>query len=221
MSTTTAVRTATFPHVNLLPPEIAEETRFRSVRAVLALSVVAALAVVGGVYLLASGQVTQAEEELSTAQGANAALQAEAAKYAEVPKVYGALAQAETQLALAMGQEVRYSYVLNDLALTIPDDVWLTTMTVTQDVDGTAPVQGQWGTPAIGTVSYEGRALSYDDVAAWLDVLGKNADYTDPYLTSAAEGDPIGDADVLDFKSSVALTDDALSNRYAPKAAQP
>lgn len=220
MSTTTAVTTATFPRVNLLPPEIAEETRFRSVRALLALSVVGALAIVGGAYVFASGQVSDAEETLAAAQATNATLKAEEAKYAEVPRVYAAVALAQKQLYVAMGQEVRYSYVLNDLALTIPDDVWLTSLTVEQNVDGTEPVEGAWGSPAIGTVSYKGTAVSYNDVAAWLDVLGKNSDLTDPYLSSAKAGEPIGDTDVLEFESSAALTTDALSNRYAPKAAQ-
>ncbi|MCU0266043.1 MAG: PilN domain-containing protein [Actinomycetia bacterium] len=220
MSTTTAVSTATFPRVNLLPPEIAEETRFRSIRALLALSVVGALAVVGGLYLFASNEATAAQESLDAAQATNTSLKAEEAKYAEVPRVYAAVAIAENQLTVAMGQEIRYSYVLNDLALTIPDDVWLTSLTVEQDVDGTAPVEGAWGTPAIGTITHQGMAVSYDDVAAWLDVLGKNTDFTDPYLTSATETDPIGDTDVLEFESSAALTSDALSNRYTAKAAQ-
>lgn len=220
MSTTTAVRTAAFPHVNLLPPEIAEEARFRSVRALLTLVVVGALVAIGGLYLLASSQVNAAQQSLDAAQTTQASLKAEEAKYAEVPKVYGAVAKAEGQLTLAMGQEVRYSYLLNDLGLTIPQDVWLTSLSVTQDVEGTTPVTGQWGTTGLGLVTFEGKALSYNDVAAWLEVLGKNPDYADPYLTSAKEADPIGDTTVLDVSSSAVLTEDALSNRYVPKAAQ-
>ena len=41
-------------------------------------------------------------------------------KYADVPKVYAAVDAAEAQLKLAMGHEIRYSFVLNDLSLTIP-----------------------------------------------------------------------------------------------------
>lgn len=215
MSTTTAVRTAAFPHVNLLPPEIAEETRFRSVRAVLVLAVAGALVGIGAGYVMASGRVSAAQESLAAAQQTQAALKAEEAKYAEVPAVFKQLAVAEGQLTLAMGQEVRYSYLLNDLSLTIPKDVWLTSMSTQQD-----PTTGEWGTPAIGRVVYEGRAVDYNDVAAWLDVLGKNADYSDPYFSRAGEGDPIGDTEVLDFSVSVGLTEQALSNRYAPKAAQ-
>ena len=43
-----------------------------------------------------------------------------------MPQVYAQVAAAQAQLTQAMGQEMRYSYVLNDLSLTIPSDVWLT-----------------------------------------------------------------------------------------------
>jgi Tfp pilus assembly protein PilN len=102
MSTTTAVRTTTMPRVNLLPTEIAEEARFRSVRAILALSVLAAAGVVGGLYYLAANDAASAQDQLSAAQATNASLQTEAAKYAEVPKVYAALTAAQTQLDLSL-----------------------------------------------------------------------------------------------------------------------
>lgn len=218
MSTTTAVRTATLPRVNLLPPEISEEARFRSVRGILALTVIAAAGVVGGLYYLAANDASSAQEQLSAAQATQTSLQAEAAKYAEVPKVYAALTAAQTQLDQAMGQEVRYSYVLNDLSLTIPSKVWLTQMTVTQDVDGTGSVTGAWGSPAIGKITFTGVALSHNDVAAWLDALAKNATYTDPYFTNSSAGEPIGTTPVVDFNSEVSLTDKALSGRYTSKA---
>jgi hypothetical protein len=60
MSTATAVRTAEFPRVNLLPGEIAEEQRFRALRAILALAVVAAAAGVGAAWYLADQQVANA-----------------------------------------------------------------------------------------------------------------------------------------------------------------
>ena len=44
--------------------------------------------------------------------------------------VYAQVAAGEAALDLAMGDEVRYSFVLNDLSLTIPNDVWLTRIVV-------------------------------------------------------------------------------------------
>jgi Tfp pilus assembly protein PilN len=214
MSTTTAVRTQDFPRVNLLPGEIAEEQKFRSLRAILALTVVAAVAGVGGLWYVANARVGDAEAELATAQATQAALQTEIVKYAEVPLVYEAVAKAESDLELAMGQEIRYSFVLNDLSLTIPSNVWLETITVTQSMDPTVPVVTPLGTPAVGTLAVTGRGYKQNNTAAWLDSLTESPYYTDPYFSVSALGEPINDKDIVDFNSSVWLTTDAYSNRY-------
>jgi Tfp pilus assembly protein PilN len=214
MSTTTAVRTADFPKVNLLPGEIAEEQKFRSLRAILALSVIAAVAGVGGLWYLANQQVSTAEEGLAQAQSTQTVLQAEAVKYADVPKVYAQVAQANEDLKLAMGKEIRYSFVLNDLSLTIPSDVWLDGVVVTVDIDGTAPVTSTLGNPAVGTLTIQGHAYKHNNVASWLDSLTKSSYYVDPYFSSSAVTDPIDDQDLVLFSSTVAITDDAYSNRY-------
>ncbi len=213
MSTATAVRTAEFPRVNLLPGEIAEEQRFRTVRAVLALAVVAAVAGVGGLWYLANQQVSSAEEALATQQQLNATLQTEVAKYAEVPLVYAAVARANEDLDLAMGQEVRYSFVLNDLSLTIPSNVWLKSLVVTQDMTGT-PVTSPLGTPGIGTVTVQGLAFKQNNVASWLKSLTESDYYVDPYFSSSSDTDPIDGQALVEFDSSVTMTDQAYSNRY-------
>lgn len=218
MSTTTAIRTQEFPRVNLLPSEIAEEQRFRSLRAVLALAVVAAVAGVGGLWYLAHNQVSAAEEGLATAQATNVTLQAEAAKYADVPKVYAQVAAANTALDLAMGHEVRYSFVLNDLSLTIPSDIALTSVTVVQDVDAAAQTSAL-GKPAIGTVTVQGNAYRHNNVAAWLSSLTKSKYYQDPYFTSSTLNEASdGGTSLVEFDSSVSMTDKAYSNRYTTKS---
>ncbi len=214
MSTATMVRTQEFPRVDLLPGEIAEEQRFRSVRAMLALAVVAAVAGVGGLWYLANQDVQNAQEDLAVSKSAEAALKSEVVKYADVPKVYAQVAVAQADLELAMGQEVRYSFVLNDLSLTIPSNVWLKSVTVTQNVDGTTPATSPLGSPAIGTVTVTGVAYKHGDVASWLSSLSKSDYYVDPYFTSSILGAPINDKDVVDFTSSVSVTDEAYSNRY-------
>ncbi len=214
MSTATAVRVKDFPRVNLLPAEIAEEQRFRTIRAVMALAVVAAVAGVGGLWYLAHNQVTTAEEALATQQALNANLVAEQAKYADVPVVYAAVAAAQSDLNLAMGQEVRYSFVLNDLSLTIPSNVWLTSLVVTQDVDSTTPVVSPLGTPGIGTMTVQGVAFKQNNVASWLSSLNKSDYYADPYFSSSTDAEPIDGQPLVDYDSSVTITDQAYSNRY-------
>lgn len=218
MSTTTAVRTHDFPRVNLLPSEIAEEQRFRSLRSVLALSVVVAVVGVGAGWYLADQQVASAQTDLAAAQATQVSLQAEVLKYSDVPKIYGAVDVAQENLELAMGQEIRYSFVLNDLSLTIPSDVWLKTITVTQDVDGTTPLVSPLGTPAVATVTVTGIGYRHNNTAQWLSSLTKSDYYTDPYFSSSAVTEPIDDQKLVEFSSTVSMTHLAYSNRYTTKS---
>lgn len=209
-----------FPRVNLLPPEIQAEARFRRTRMLLSLVVVGAVAATAGLYVMASNQVSAASDDLANAQATQVTLKAEAAKYADVPKVYAQVAAAQQQLTLAMGQEVRYSFVLNDLSLTMGhvNGVWLDNLTVAQSVDDPASSKSVLGNPSIGSITFTGKAVNHNDVAAWLDALAKTPYYEDPYLSNSAMNQKIGDQTVDGFSSSVSLTAKALSNRYNPKA---
>ena len=224
MSTLTATSVATLPRVNLLPPEIAEQRRFRKVQAGLGAGVLAALGVVGALTLLANGAVNDAQSDLDAAQAEQSRLKAQQAQYAEVPVVYAQVEAATAQLSQAMGNEVRWSYFLNDLSLKIPGKVWLTSMTVTQNVDGAAasavaPTVADTGylEPGLGNVSFQGVGYSHNDVAAWLNALAKQNGLTQPYFTNSAK-EAIGSESVVNFTSQATITEEALSERYTQKA---
>ena len=142
MSTATAVRTGTLPRVNLLPTEISEGARFRNAQWVMGLAVAVAVAAVGALTYLAVGDQSDAQEQLTSAQaeGAQLTQQVNTPPLSEVPALYEKVAVAQAQLTQAMGQEVHYSTMLRDLSLTIPANVWLTEMAITQPVD--APGSG-------------------------------------------------------------------------------
>ena len=222
----TTTRLATLPRVNLLPPEIAEAQRFRKVQAGLGLGVLAALGVVGALFVGATSQVADAQDELDAQNARSAKLKAQQAQYAEVPVVYAQVEAARAQLAAAMGQEVRYSYFLNDLSLSVPSKVWLTSMTVVQ-TDTAAPVAGApvtaapgstgYLTPGVGNVTFEGYGLKHNDVAAWLDALARTHSLNQPYFTSSKLEELEG-TEVVKFASQATFTEEALSKRWTEKA---
>ena len=218
MSTATAtaagVRLTQMPKVDLLPPEIAEEAKFRTLRLGLGLGVAASAVLVGFVWYSAHSSAAGAQQELATAQAHQTLLQAEVAKYADVPAEYAQVAAAQGELTTAMGHEIRYSYVLNDLGMTIPSKVWLTSASIAQDIDGGSPPTGAWGNTGVARLSVVGIAYHYPDVAAWLQMLGKGKYYTDPYFSDAHAGEPIGTHSNVAFSSDVLITDKAYSNRY-------
>lgn len=222
MSTTQSappgLRAAQSPRVNLLPDEIAQAVRLRETKTMIVVGLAVVAAGVGAVTYLAMQDASGAQESVDTAQAANVQLQTEAAKYADVPAHYAKLQVAQNQLAVAMAPEVRYSYLLNDLSLTIPSGVWVHTVTIIQPVDGTTAVKGSWGTAGIATVAYQGEATSLTQVSAWLDALARTKAYTDPYVSNAARSTPGVAAASFKFSSDVTVTSKALSNRYAVKA---
>jgi len=223
MSTLTATRTGTLPRVNLLPPEIEQERRFRRVQLGLGAGVLASLGVVAFLFLAASGQVADAEGDLSDSKAQTSRLESQAAEYSQVPLVYSQVEAAQAQLELAMGKEIRWSFYLNDLSLKTPGKVWLTTMTATANeaaVAGPAPaVAGatSYIEPGLGTVSFDGKAIRHNDVANWLDSLAKQKGYSQPYFTDSTK-ELIGDTEVVKFTSQVTINEDALSKRYVQKA---
>jgi Tfp pilus assembly protein PilN len=227
---------AAFPRVNLMPEVIAAEAKVRQAKSVLVGAAVCSLLAVGGLYVMASNDVNAAQERVDTATAQTLALQKELAKYADVPKVQAEVALAQQQAYIAMGGEVRFSFLLNNLALTIPRNASLTSFTAT--INGIAPdvaavdAQGDvvsdsesdvlsvLGTPGIGTIEYTGEARRYADVAAFLDALAKQKTLLDPFpgtvQTAEAEGTAAGKG--VTFDSKATITAKALSNRYDPKA---
>jgi Tfp pilus assembly protein PilN len=223
MSTLTTTRIATLPRVNLLPPEIEEQRRFRKVQAGLGAGVLVAAGVVGALALLANGAVNDAQNDLDAAKAQETQLKAQQAQYAEVPLVYAQVEAGEAQLSRAMGKEVRWSYFLNDLSLKVPGKVWLTSMTVTENVDESAaaaaavPAAESYLETGLGSVVFEGKGSSHNDVAAWLNALAKQKGLTQPYFTNSTK-EVIGTQGVVTFTSQATVTEEALSGRYTEKA---
>lgn len=208
----------TLPRVNLLPPEIAQARQLRLVKGGMGVAVAAAAGVVALLALAAAGGVTDAQAELDSATTAQVQVQRQVGELANVRAVYADVAARETLLTRAMGPEVRWSRYLTDLSLTIPSTVWVTDVSIVQNVDGpSAGATSSLLDPGIGSVTFTGTALAHDDVASFLDALAGQQGYAFPYFSSSTEK-YIGDTSVVDFTSTVSVTPDARSGRYSNPA---
>jgi Tfp pilus assembly protein PilN len=212
MSTLLATRTRTsVPIVNLLPPEFAEQEKLRKLQmklgAVLALTL---LTLVGG-YLSSRGAASSAREELAASRSTSAQLLAQQAQFAEVPQSRARLQAAESTLAKAMTKEILWSTYLRDLSLSVPKGVWLTELagTVAQTAAETEDPAADTG---LGTVSFTGRALKYENVADWLDALEKQKGYSNAWSSDLKQTTAEGET-YIEFTSSVNLTEAALAKR--------
>jgi Tfp pilus assembly protein PilN len=205
---------STLPRVNLLPPEIVEAGRLRSVQLSMGAAVVAALVVVGGLWVVANQQAQSEQEKLDAAAVRQATVSKQVTSLAPVAAVYNQVDQRRQLLETALGGDVQWSQYLTDLSLTIPDNVWLTSMTVSPQ----AATAGTGGTAdQIANISFAGTALQHDDVALWLESLAKQKGYTSAYFNSSTEK-VVGASTVVDFSSTVVVTREALSGRYLQNA---
>ena len=214
----TSTQTAVAPRVNLLPPEISERNALRRAKLAMLGTGLAAVAVVGVMYTGASAKVSSAQRAKADGVAENVRLNADLTKLQNVRDTYAQVDVANKTIAAATHFEILWSTYLNDLTLTIPDNVWLNTLSVKlSGATGSATAAGSTGVvldPGLGSVSITGTALAHDDVAAWLESLAKEKGYANPYFTNATEK-LLGDRPVVDFTSTVNLTEKALSKRYA------
>jgi Tfp pilus assembly protein PilN len=203
-----SVLAAALPRVNLLPPELAEASRLRTVQLSMGGAVVAALVVVGGLWVVADQQVQAEQEKLDTAMTTQSTVSRQVGELAPVAAVYAQVEQRRQLLETALGGDVEWSQYLTDLSLTVPENVWLTSMSVTPQTAATGTAGGQ-----IASITFAGTALQHDDVALWLESLAKQKGYTSAYFNSSTEK-TIETTKVVDFTSTVVVTREALSGRY-------
>lgn len=210
----TSTTTAAMPRVNLLPPEIAEKAGLRKAQVAMAATGLAAVAVVGVLYVNQTAQVSRAQAAKTRATEQSAKLRTELNGLQGVRDLQNQVDVASATLTSAMASEVLWSRYLHDMTLTIPENVWLNSFTAVVNGPTAAPAGSAVLDPGLGTVTINGSALTHDDVAAWLESLAKQKGYANPYFTNSVEK-LIGDRVVVDYASTVNLTPAALSGRYS------
>ncbi len=201
--------------VNLMPNSYAQRAAVRRAKVAGVGALVMALLVATLMFIISWQKATAAQESLDQATAQRTVLQAEANQYSGVPLVFEAVNSAEGQLVVAMGNEVRWSFFLNDLALTMPAGVSLTTLDATVMGPGQVPSDtgdGQFDAK-VGDLSVTAKALTFNGVANWLDALAKMDTVADPYVAGLSAGEEEG-TDIVSFSSTADITTDSLSERY-------
>src|SRR4051794_14010419 len=94
------------PRVNLMPSEIAEAARFRRFQLAMGGAVVAAIAIVGALYVHAHSGVSSTQSQLDSAVAENQQLSTQLSSLGSVADVYAQVASRQAMLQQAMGGEV-------------------------------------------------------------------------------------------------------------------
>ena len=230
-------RVRQLPRVNLLPPEIAVRARLRRAQVRMGAALSASLLAILALHQAAASSARSASHDLELAEAHGVVLIAQQRSYSDVPKVDAELSRAKANLQTAMGSEIRWSLVLDDLSRLVPAGVWLTSTQFVQAAatapSMTAPTTPGSATPttpaspttptsptmpaiasSLGTVSFTGSAASKAAVATWLEAMAEVPGFANPYVTSISDTPQATGNGAVAFTSTVSITDKALSNRY-------
>jgi Tfp pilus assembly protein PilN len=209
------------PRVNLMPPEIAEAERLRRAQVAMVGAVVASALLVGGLYYHAKQGMSSAQNSLVTAQGQHTSLQAKYTSLNYVQEPFTQVQNKQELLQQAMGDQIDWSFILNDLTTRVPNNVWLDGFTASEtSVPSSTPLQAPVGadgsTTGVGTITVSGTAFQHNDVANWLVSMALIKGFADPSFQSSTKA-VIGTRPVVNFSSSLILGNNALSGRYTQK----
>lgn len=223
---------ASMPRVDLMPPEMAERDALRRLQMGCVAAVVACAVAVGSLWFQAHSTVDDAKKNLATTQAEQQNVNRQVAQLSSVSASFAALERANQLVQQALGGEVRWSGQLRDLSMTIPANVYLTNMSVAAGTSGavseTAGATSTTGsstastsnpaTPGtIATITFQGTAASRYDVANWLNKIATMKGYVNATYSTSTER-VINGVIWIDFNSTIQVTTDALSGRYAKPA---
>ena len=194
--------------VNLLPRQHVEQKRERPNAVALgaALGGAAVLLVLVAGFLLANRSVDRQQQALTDAKAMLAATPTNSMSAKTQAFRTAVLTQREQRslaLAAAIGKRVAWDRILRRVALVMPDDVWLQSLTASVPLDSAAPVVATTTTPSAlpatpTALTIQGYTYSQDGVARLLERLEVVPDLENVQLQTSQSAQ-IGNQTVINF----------------------
>lgn len=195
--------------VNLLPEATKQHDRASQQRSLAALAGVVLLAGLGGVYLWSSSQVNQAGEQLIAEQNRTSELRGEQAELVAFQELADRRDLSHDILVTALGDEVSFAGVLQDVAAVMPMDTQLETFAVS------IPTVADPASEGVGTLSVTGKTLASHapGVERVLLSLDKIVSFRNAYLNSSTLDE--NDERIATFSLDGQIGVEAETGRYA------
>lgn len=195
--------------INLLPPEFVERRRARQRLTQIVAAALAVVLLLVAVFVFESTRLSSVKGQLADEQQTINGLKAKVQQLTDFAQLQGELQRKTALLTSLTTGEVRWSVLLADISLVIPDQAWLTTFTgsVSATTPTTKPKPGQ--SQVLGQIEMDGTTFTHLDVAKWLIRLGQVDAFVFPYLSLSSKA-IIGTTDVVNFSSSVQLSQQAF-----------
>jgi Tfp pilus assembly protein PilN len=205
---------------DLLPHELVLDRRVARVkrRAVIALVLVVLL--LGAWYALARWSTAGDRDDLRSAQQLNAQLLAEQQKYQPLVDAQNQTTAINNALKQLMVGDLSWTDMLITLRAKAPNGVQIGSVTGTitsgaatannSSTNGGLSILNESGKPEVGTLTINGSAADKNQVAAYVDSLGKVSGLASPFPASVTST-----GNRVSFSVQVIITSDALGGRYA------
>jgi hypothetical protein len=228
------------PRIDLLPRQLVEQRVVRRQHTGIGAGFLVLLALLGLWYALESRERGRVEDQADQEQAVASGLRARRVQLQPLADLESQIAASEQLRASVYRHEIRFSNVMRDISAIVPDDVWLTSMTVafngaeggaasggtsTTTPAGTAATAATPGSPGAGSpvasISFGGSGLEHVDVGGFLRALARGPKkggqqvYLNPYFTTSAKADEDGQQTVT-FSATVDLSSAAYSGRFQP-----
>lgn len=203
------------PQINLLPPEVRIARGLRVVKRWLAISLIAVIVVLGGLYALVGMGHANAKNDLATTQAETRRLIKEQLKHVEVPMVVGELANVQLAREFAGSTDIDWEGYLRAVDSTVPKGVSLDLLSVT----GATPLQGADGPvdplqrPSIARITFTARSLTVPDTQAWIERLNAVPGLADAWFSAMTVNEEDG-VDYFVVTSSVQVSSAAYTHRF-------
>lgn len=174
-------------------------------------SALAALVTVLAVLTMArSDQIAEEEDRLAAQERRNADLQAQIAALRGAEELKTQADQGNQLVAQALASEVSWSRILEEVARVIPSDVWL------ESFAGNVSPSTTPGAPISGSASFTAVGSDFPSTAAWLQRIATIPAFRSIWVSQLSRGrftEGGVSADVVNFSSTMELTDAARSER--------
>lgn len=205
-----------------LLPSIYEERRRqrRNITTVFVAGLLVLLLLLGWWFYLGM-QINDAEDELAEVRSRNDAIQAEINELQRFAELQAEVDAKRTALQTVFAGDVDWPALLTEVAMVIPGEVWLTSLTASAGATEVAAPVGTETAPIridkkepFGRIAFVGRSLSMPGVARWMLRLESVREFFAVYLNNAAAAQEETGLGIVEFDNTLELSNRAASKRF-------
>jgi Tfp pilus assembly protein PilN len=208
--------------IDLLPAVYEQRRRERRNLLLVILAGILVFLLLVGWFVVLGFQVNNAESDLAERQARNTVLQQQINELQQFADLEAEVLNKRAALQTVMAGDLDWPVLLTEIAMVIPDDVWLVSLdTSAGATEGAQEVPTENNPididtrPQFGRILFSGKALSMRAVANWLIRLETVDEFLAVYLGSSAESqDDDFPVPTFDFSTTLELGEKAVSKRF-------